>query len=222
MGILTRYYGPQDNGDNFITLFTPFGNLTRIEFDERAAVTWPGYLKVVANILVTKPKLESLTLRHRLGLQPMDKIKADMAPIRKILNRGVVAKLRSLSIILGRRFEASEMGYEYFRQLMEVFEGATGEVTAFKVFASYSKLDENDLAPLDNGILHVQSGGASLRSWCFPKLRDVELHMHNFPSLCPVRSIAAGSLANTKKLKIVCDVMKANLDLVSSYPNNHF
>ncbi|KAJ6263650.1 hypothetical protein Dda_2218 [Drechslerella dactyloides] len=205
-GVLIRYYGPRDHGDSFVNLFHPFGGLVRIELDERAALTWHGYLRVVANILVTKPRLKSLTLRHRLGLQPTDKTTADMVPIMEILasNGGVVTRLKTLSVILGRRFEASEMGYEHFVQLMELLASAVKDVTTFEVFANYSKLDENDT------VLR----GESVKPWVMPKLQAAQLHVHGFPTVCPVRSIVGESIAGVRKLKVVCDIVKADLGLV--------
>ncbi|EPS43788.1 hypothetical protein H072_2225 [Dactylellina haptotyla CBS 200.50] len=209
MAILTRYYGPRDDGDAFVRLFKPFDNLRLIELDERAALTWGAYLKVIASILVTKPQLGNLTVRHRLGLQPMDKVKADMEPIKKILSKGVVAKLKTITIILGRRFEHSEMGYEYFHQLMETFHGATEDVTKFQVFAGYSKLDENDQI-----LKSEEYGGCSIIPWSLPKLQELVLHTHNFPNVTPVQSINPKSLKTTKKLRVVCDVVQTGFDIL--------
>ncbi|EWC43434.1 hypothetical protein DRE_07620 [Drechslerella stenobrocha 248] len=204
-GMLIRYYGPRGEGDCVSNLFHPFENLTNIELDERAALSWTGYLTVVAEILVTKPKLEELTLRHRLGLQPADRIMADMLPVRKILAREVVAKPKTLSIILGRRFEGSEMGYRHFEQLMETLAGAVAEVVTFQLFASYSNLDENDT------LLKGMSG-----PWVMPKLHTALLHVHGFPTAVPVRSVAAETVVAVKKLQVVCDIVNNDLEVVKA------
>ncbi|RVD87327.1 uncharacterized protein DFL_001568 [Arthrobotrys flagrans] len=217
MGVITRYYGPLDNGDPFISLFQPFQNLRSIEFDERAAISWTGYLRVVASILVSKPTLEDLTLRHRLASLPdvRYEMPADMASVQNILSKGFFSKLSSLTIILGRRFEPSEMGYEYFHQLMEVFEGATNEVTVFKLFANYSKLDETDPLLID-GISDDKGGSPSpVKIWSFPKLRTVEIHAHNFPTAGTMRSIGKSSLGKAKKLKFPCDIMNMDFNVLS-------
>ncbi|KAF3907406.1 hypothetical protein ABW21_db0203483 [Orbilia brochopaga] len=203
VGALIRYYGPREGGDFFVNLFHPFDNLVRIELDERAALTWSGYLTVVANILVTKSRLQHLMLRHRLGLQPLDKTRADMAPIREILERDVVAQLKTLTVILGRRFESSEMGYEHFVQLMEVLADAVEEVVTFEVFAHHSKLNEDD--PI------LREG--SVRPWVMPNLQTARLHMNPFPQHSPCRSIAEESIAKVRKLKVVCNCDVANADL---------
>ncbi|KAK6524769.1 hypothetical protein TWF281_011668 [Arthrobotrys megalospora] len=217
MGILTRYYGILDNGDPFIDLFEPFQNLRRIELDERAALTWTGYLRVVASILVSKPTLEDLVLRHRLGKQPDNRCKmpADMTEIQNILSKGILAKLQSLIVILGRRFEPTEMGYEYFHQLMEVFEGATTEVTVFKLFANYSKLDETDPILVDGIWDDKACTPSEVKVWSFPKLREIEIHTHNFPTAGAIRCIKEESLAHAKRLKFVCDIMETDLDTLS-------
>ncbi|KAF3147033.1 hypothetical protein TWF569_006127 [Orbilia oligospora] len=217
MGVITRYYGPLDDGDPFISLFEPFQNLQSIEFDERAALSWTGYLRVVANILVSKPTLEDLTLRHRLAAQPDARYEmpANMKSVHNILSKGVVSKLRSLTIILGRRFEPTEMGYEYFHQLMEVFEGATNEVAVFKLFANYSKLDETDPLLID-GISNRKDGALSpVKLWSFPKIREMEIHAHNFPNTGAIRSIEKKSLGEAKKLKVACDIMDMDFDILS-------
>ncbi|KAK6346182.1 hypothetical protein TWF730_010513 [Orbilia blumenaviensis] len=217
MGVLTRYYGTLNNGDSFISIFEPFHNLRSIELDERAALTWTGYLRVIANLLVSKPTLEELTLRHRLGTQPESRCEtpADMVAVRSILSKGVVSKLASLTIILGRRFEPTEMGYEYFHQLMEVFEGATNEVTTFKIFAKYSKLDETDPILKDGVIDSRNCRRSSVKIWSFPKLRDLEIHTHNFPDAGAIQSIEKSSLGGARKLKFVCDIMGTDVTALS-------
>ncbi|KAK6331919.1 hypothetical protein TWF718_002457 [Orbilia javanica] len=219
MGVITRHYGSLDNGDRFISLFEPFQNLQSIEFDERAAVSWNGYLRVIANILVSKPTLEDLTLRHRMAAQWQSNTKyelpADMTTVGGILSKGVVSKLNKLTIILGRKFEPTEMGYEYFRQFMEVFDGATSEVTTFRLFASYSKLDETDPLFINNAGDGKADGSSSVRVWSFPKLRELEIHTHNFPSATALWSIEKSSLENATKLRLVCDIVNVDLDILS-------
>ncbi|KAK6540155.1 hypothetical protein TWF694_008976 [Orbilia ellipsospora] len=209
MGILTRCYGPKDNGDAYIKLFKSFDNLTAIELDDRGALSWSGYLRAVASILVSKPKLEDLTLRHRLGVYPIDDLKVDVGQIEKIKSKGVVAKPKSLTIILGRRFEPSEIDYRQFNQLIEVLHGATDEVKMFKLFAGYSKLDEYDFS------FAVDECGESEKAvpkyWSFPNLTELEFHADNFPSKTSIQSIRPEGLEKTKKLKIVCDVLKTDI-----------
>ncbi|KAK6511225.1 hypothetical protein TWF481_000146 [Arthrobotrys musiformis] len=216
MDVITRYYGVMDDGDPFISLFEPFQNLRSIEFDERAAVSWTGYLRVVASILVSKPALEELTLRHRLAAQPdvICGVPADMTDVERILSKGVVSKLRSLTVILGRKFEATEMGYEYFHQLVGVFEHATDEVTAFKLFASYSKLDETDPILLD-GVRGKNGVISPVKKWSLPKLQEVEIHAHNFPGTGAIQSIDQVGLGSARELKVACDIMNTDFEALS-------
>ncbi|KAK6506182.1 hypothetical protein TWF506_011103 [Arthrobotrys conoides] len=217
MDIVTRYYGPLNDGDPFISLFEPFQNLRSIEFDERAAVSWTGYLRVIASILVSKPTLEDLTLRHRLAAQPDARYEmpANMESVHDILSKGVVSKLRGLTIILGRRFEPTEMGYKYFHQLMEVFEGTTNEVTVFKLFTNYSKLDETDPLLIEGISNSKECTLSPVKLWSFPKIREVEIHAHNFPDTGAVRSIEKSSLSKAKKLGFACDIMNMDFEVLS-------
>ncbi|KAK6352936.1 hypothetical protein TWF696_004931 [Orbilia brochopaga] len=201
VGLIMRCYEPRCEGESFVELFQPFENLVRVELDDCAALTWPGYLTVVANLLVTKTRLEHLMLRHRLGPRPEDRVKADLPPIMEILTNGIVTRLKSLSMIIGRRSDPSHMGYEQFAQLMEVLRGAVGEVTTFEVFAHNSKIAETDKI--------LQDG--SVKPWAMPKLKVAHLHLLSFPGWSPLASFEAGSLVGVRKLKVMFDVNSGDM-----------
>lgn len=208
LNILSKICTVTSDATPMLKVIGYFPNLTKLELDERAVLSWGTYLGLLVDILTSLPHLSDLTLRHRLLNENDEPEVFDKSPIIRKLERGIVSKLRALTIILGRKWEESKMTSYRFSELVDVIGLATAEVTSFRLYASYTKLSAET-------IMERCSEDNFCSKLSLPKLESADIHVRGFADTGALEYITDDSLKRVKRLRFVGNAWEPDLDTVS-------